>query len=115
MKIRKTPRKRRKTSSNPKPTQNMKSRKDWVPVRIPENIEEMVNAWVNYQGPKIGWCFLCNGPIRSADQLLGDSGTHDCEAGRSLEENIHATELGQQRGQISDKRSGSARSNRGQT
>lgn len=95
MKIRKASKKPRKVSSVSSPS--IESRENWVPIQIPHNFEEMVTAWVRCEEPNIGWCFMCNRPIRSADDLINETATHDCERGRRLEEQIGATEEAERR------------------
>ena len=58
---------------------------DWVPVQIPDNFDEMLEAFANYSEERIGWCLLCNSPIRSEADLISNTNTHDCEAGRAFE------------------------------
>ena len=33
---------------------------------------------------RVGWCLLCNAPIRSEADLIPESNTHNCEEGRAL-------------------------------
>ena len=61
---------------------------DWVPVEIPGNFDEMLDAYDRYQGEKVGWCFLCNGPIRTDADLISGTNTHNCEAGRAFERKV---------------------------
>lgn len=96
VKVRKSSRKPRKRPSALRSSRRIESPEDWVPIQIPENLEEMLDAWVNCEGPKIGWCLLCNAPIRSVDDLIADTPTHNCEAGRRFEEEIKVTELAEQ-------------------
>ena len=58
---------------------------DGVPIRIPANIDEMLEHFVEHRGEVIGWCLLCDSAIRTEDDLLPGTDTHDCEAGRALE------------------------------
>lgn len=97
MKTKKTPKKSRNRSSGSRSSESIESRENWVPIRIPHNLEEMVAAWVRCEEPNIGWCFMCNRPIRSADDLINETATHDCERGRRLEEQARATEEAEQR------------------
>ena len=66
--------------------------KDWVPVQIPDNFEEMIEAWDHSRKDSVGFCFLCGSPIRTASEFISGSNTHDCEAGRALEADIRAQE-----------------------
>jgi len=58
---------------------------DWVPLEVPDNLDEMFEAMTRYSGEKIGWCAMCNGPIHSDSDLLPETGAHDCEGGRAFE------------------------------
>lgn len=65
---------------------------DWVPLDCPENLDEMLENWANSRDENVGWCLLCNSAIRTAEDLLPGTSTHNCEAGRALEEKIARTE-----------------------
>lgn len=58
---------------------------DWVPIEFPPNLMEMMEAWITSTEPNIGWCFLCNCPIKCANDLIPCTNTHDCPEGRALE------------------------------
>lgn len=58
---------------------------DLVPLKVPENIEEMLNDWVSDSTEKIGWCLLCNHPIRTEADLISHTNTHNCARGWELE------------------------------
>jgi hypothetical protein len=59
---------------------------DWVPLQIPDNLDEMLEAFASDSEEKVGWCLLCNSPIRTAADLIPGTDTHDCEKGRAIEE-----------------------------
>ena len=61
---------------------------DWVPIQASPNLEQMYQNWIDCDEPNIGWCLMCNSPIRSADDLIPGTSSHNCEAGRALEERI---------------------------
>ena len=65
-------------------------KEDWVPVQVPDNMEEMFESWTNSRDKNVGWCLLCNSGIPTADDLIPDTSTHNCEAGRALEAKIAA-------------------------
>jgi hypothetical protein len=56
-----------------------------VPIRIPENMDEMLEHFFEHRGEVIGWCLLCDSAIRTEDDLLPGTDTHNCEPGRALE------------------------------
>ena len=60
----------------------------WVPVQVPDNLEEMFEAWSASKEENVGWCLLCNSAIHTAEDLIRDTSTHNCTAGRALEEEI---------------------------
>jgi hypothetical protein len=62
--------------------------KDGVPIQVPENLEEMLEAWTSYAGENVGWCLLCNGPIHTEADMIPGTNTHDCEQGRAFESGI---------------------------
>lgn len=57
----------------------------WESIQIPDNLEEMFQNWNNDPGPNIGWCLLCDSAIRSEDDLIPGTNTHNCAAGWALE------------------------------
>jgi hypothetical protein len=59
--------------------------KKLVPIEFPSNIEEMLDNWTSCPEENVGWCLLCDGPIRSEKDLIPNSNTHNCPAGRRLE------------------------------
>jgi hypothetical protein len=63
-------------------------KEDWVPIKIPDNLDKMLNDMINSDEPRVGWCLLCNQPIRSEADFLENSHTHNCQAGRELEMKI---------------------------
>ena len=58
---------------------------DWVPLQPPNNMEEMLLNWANYQGPKVGWCLLCDQPILREEDFIPETNTHNCPEGQRFE------------------------------
>jgi hypothetical protein len=56
-----------------------------VPIEFPENIEEMLDNWASCAEENVGWCLLCDGPIRSAQDLIPKTNTHNRPEGLRLE------------------------------
>ena len=52
-----------------------------VPIQIPENFGEMLQDMASSDEPCIGWCLLCNSPIRSEADMIPQTNTHKCKAG----------------------------------
>jgi hypothetical protein len=63
-------------------------KEDWVPIQVPDNFEAMIEDMSSYVGDKVGWCLLCNCPIRTASDMIPDTNTHNCEQGRAFEQSI---------------------------
>jgi hypothetical protein len=61
---------------------------DWVPLEVPDNLDEIFEAMASYSGEIVGWCLLCNSPIHSESDFIPETSTHDCAAGRELEAKI---------------------------
>lgn len=61
---------------------------DWVPIQIPDNLDEMFADMAASDEPRVGWCLLCNSPIRNEADFLENSNTHNCEAGRAFEAKV---------------------------
>jgi hypothetical protein len=60
-------------------------KKKLVPVQFPPNMMEMLDNWESCVEENVGWCLLCDGPIRSAQDLIENTNTHNCPAGLRLE------------------------------
>lgn len=54
-------------------------------IEVPANIGDMLARWASSSESNIGWCLLCDSPIRDEDDLLPGTHTHDCETGRVLD------------------------------
>jgi len=61
---------------------------DWVQVEIPANFDEIIDTMNASTEERIGWCFLCNGPVRGPEDLIPGTSTHRCPKGLALEEQI---------------------------
>jgi len=57
-----------------------------APIQFPSNILDMLDTWIASDERNVGWCLLCNRPIKSEDDLIGKTNTHDCSEGHALEE-----------------------------
>ena len=60
----------------------------WVPIKVPDNLEEMFQAWKDSSEPNIGWCLMCNNPIRTENDLIPGTNSHNCAEGRALDGKI---------------------------
>jgi hypothetical protein len=63
-------------------------KKKLVPIRVPPNLEEMLDNWESCPDENVGWCLLCDGLIRSVQDLIENSNTHNCSEGLRLESRI---------------------------
>lgn len=64
-------------------------------IRFPEKVCEMYVRWKTCTEPDVGWCFVCNSPIRSEKELIPGTNHHNCVD--FAEENAtHANETAQQ-------------------
>jgi hypothetical protein len=61
-------------------------KKKLVPIQFAPNLVEMLHDWkAALTDENVGWCLLCDGPIRSARDLIPKTNTHNCPEGRRLE------------------------------
>lgn len=90
--MKKEQKKRNCSRRSPKLLRKQQYPDDWVPIQAPPNLEQMYQSWIECEEPNVGWCLLCDSPIRSADDLIPGTNAHNCDAGRSLDEKIHAAE-----------------------
>jgi hypothetical protein len=63
-------------------------KKKLVPIQFPPNIMEMLDNWESCPEANVGWCLLCDAPIRSAQDLIPNSNTHNCPEGLKLESRL---------------------------
>jgi len=49
---------------------------------------EMLENWESCPDKNVGWCLLCDGPIRSAQDLIPNTSTHNCQEGLKLESRL---------------------------
>ena len=70
----------------------------WVPLQVPNNMEEMFQAWQDDHEPSIGWCLLCHSPVRTETDLIPETNTHNCASGRALEAKIAEIEAARRSG-----------------
>ena len=55
-----------------------------VPIECPARVEEMLRNFFAHQGEVVGWCLLCNSPLRTEDDFIPETNTHNCERGRAI-------------------------------
>ena len=84
--------KQMKRRRSPGSQRNQQYPPDWVPIQVPPNLDEMFQRWIDSDVPNVGWCLLCDNPIRSADDMIPGTASHNCKAGRALDEKIRAAE-----------------------
>jgi hypothetical protein len=63
-------------------------KKKMVPILFPANLEEMLDNWVACPDENVGWCLLCDSPIRSEKDLIQETNTHNCPEGLKLESRL---------------------------
>ena len=68
-------------------------KEDWVPIQVPDNLEEMFEAMTSCEGEMVGWCLLCNSPIHTEANLIPGTNSHDCEQGRAMDAEIRKQTL----------------------
>ena len=56
-----------------------------VPIKFPENIDEMLNNWESCPEENVGWCLLCDRPIHTEKDMIPKTNTHNCAQGLRLE------------------------------
>ena len=49
--------------------------KKMVPIQFPANLVEMLDNWVACPDENVGWCLLCDAPVRNAQDLIENSNT----------------------------------------
>ena len=62
----------------------------FVPIKIPDNFDEMLEAWNEDKEPSVGLCLMCGQPIRTMEEFIPGTHTHNCAAGRAFEKMIAA-------------------------
>jgi hypothetical protein len=64
---------------------------DWVPIQIPDSLEDMLEAMVQSTEERVGWCLLCNNAIKTEMDFIAGTHTHNCAEGKALELRIRKT------------------------
>jgi hypothetical protein len=54
-----------------------------VPIQFPPNFLDMLDAWSTSDEPNVGWYLRCNRPIKSEDDLIPETNTHNCFEARA--------------------------------
>lgn len=52
---------------------------DFVLIQPPDNLEEMIESWLAYEGKSVGYCFVCDSPIKSEFDIIPGTDDHRCE------------------------------------
>jgi len=52
---------------------------DWVPLKLPDSLCDMVDSWQEYEGPSVGWCLVCNSSIESEANMIEGTNDHMCK------------------------------------
>lgn len=76
------------TQDGPLPAENGDVNGGFVRLSVPDNVDQMLEAWSDDPQPSIGFCFLCGHPIRTRQELIHETSTHDCPEGEALEASI---------------------------
>ena len=53
-----------------------------VRIKRPDNIDQMIESWLAYEGESVGYCFVCDSPIKSEFDLIPGTNDHRCERQR---------------------------------
>lgn len=62
----------------------------FVPIKIPDNFDEMLDAWNEDKKPSVGLCLMRGQPIRTMEEFIPGTHTHNCAEGRAFEKKIAA-------------------------
>jgi hypothetical protein len=52
---------------------------DWVEIKPPKCLDEMIDKWLAYKGESVGYCFVCDSIIKSASEIIPGTNDHRCE------------------------------------
>ena len=66
---------------------------NWLPIDLSVNLDEVLEAHSASTEKAVGWCLLCDSPIRTEADLIPDTNTHNCDAGRALEASLQPSSL----------------------
>jgi hypothetical protein len=47
-------------------------------VEFPDDFERMLEHWITFEEPNVGWCLVCDNPIRDEDDLIPGTHMHRC-------------------------------------
>jgi len=52
---------------------------DWVLIQPPDNLDQMIESWLAYEGESVGYCFVCDSPIKSEFDMIPGTNDHRCD------------------------------------
>jgi len=62
---------------------------DGVLIQPPDNIE----SWLVYEGESVGYCFVCDSPIKSEFDIIPGTNDHRCERQKKPRRGCRSTSL----------------------
>ena len=57
---------------------------DWVLIQPPSHFEKMIESWLAYEGESVGYCIVCDSPIKSEFDIIPGTNDHRCEPQKAL-------------------------------
>jgi hypothetical protein len=52
---------------------------DWVLVQPPDIFDQKIESWLAYEDKSVGYCFVCDSPIKSEFDIIPATNDHRCE------------------------------------
>jgi hypothetical protein len=62
-------------------------------IKFPENLWEMLGHWEDCSEENVGWCLLCDHPIRSEADMIPEINTHACPEGIRFNRSVRKTTM----------------------
>jgi hypothetical protein len=52
---------------------------DGILIQPPDNLDQMIESWLAYEGESGGYCFVCDSPIKRKFDIIPGTNDHRCE------------------------------------
>jgi hypothetical protein len=61
---------------------------DFVPIQPPDDLDEMIESWLAYEGESVGYCFVCDLPIKNEFDIIPGTNDHRCARKKSMRRQV---------------------------
>ena len=51
---------------------------NWVEIRPPKKLEEVIAKWLSHEGESVGYCLVCDSVINDESEIIPGTNDHRC-------------------------------------